>query len=63
MCLLATGRTDEKAGRKPGPSVRTTRRMMARLMSMLKARSRFEAGVLAAGAAGCELLLNTPCMR
>jgi hypothetical protein len=37
--------------------------MMARLMSMLKARSRFEAGVLAAGAAGCELLLNTPCMR
>ncbi|MCP2353620.1 DNA-binding CsgD family transcriptional regulator [Nonomuraea thailandensis] len=46
--LLATGHTDEQASRKLGVSLRTTRRMTARLMVTLKARSRFEAGVLAA---------------
>lgn len=46
--LLADGHTDESAGRKLGMSVRTVRRMMAHLSDRLGARSRFQAGLLAA---------------
>jgi len=42
--LLATGGTDEAAGKKLGVSVRTVRRIMADLMERLEATSRFEAG-------------------
>lgn len=42
--LLATGSTDEAAGKKLGISVRTVRRIMADLMERLEASSRFEAG-------------------
>ncbi|MFF9348066.1 LuxR C-terminal-related transcriptional regulator [Streptomyces sp. NPDC014734] len=47
--LLAQGMTDEAIARQLGVSVRTTRRITADLMQRLGARSRFEAGVLAAG--------------
>lgn len=43
--LLAQGLTDEAVARKLGVSLRTVRRMMARLMRQLGAQSRFEAGV------------------
>lgn len=43
--LLAAGRTDEVAARELGCSVRTVRRQIARLMQVLGAGSRFEAGV------------------
>ncbi|MFJ3303913.1 LuxR C-terminal-related transcriptional regulator [Streptomyces sp. NPDC086549] len=46
--LLAQGLTDEAVALRLGVSVRTTRRMVARLMERLGARSRFQAGVLAA---------------
>ena len=46
--LLATGSTDEMVARKLGVSLRTVKRKSAELMEMLNARSRFEAGVLAA---------------
>jgi DNA-binding CsgD family transcriptional regulator len=46
--LLASGYTDETAARKLNLSVRTYRRYTAQLMGQLKAKSRFEAGVLAA---------------
>ncbi|MFF8383034.1 helix-turn-helix transcriptional regulator [Streptomyces kanasensis] len=46
--LLETGSTDEVAARRLGVSLRTVRRMMAEIMSKLGARSRFEAGLLAA---------------
>jgi DNA-binding NarL/FixJ family response regulator len=46
--LLASGYTDETAARKLNLSVRTYRRYTAQLMSQLKAKSRFQAGVLAA---------------
>lgn len=42
--LLASGGTDEAAGKKLGISVRTVRRIMADLMERLEASSRFEAG-------------------
>ncbi len=42
--LLASGGTDEAAGKKLGVSVRTVRRIMADLMERLEASSRFEAG-------------------
>jgi DNA-binding CsgD family transcriptional regulator len=42
--LLASGSTDEAAGKKLGVSVRTVRRIMAELMERLEASSRFEAG-------------------
>jgi DNA-binding CsgD family transcriptional regulator/sugar-specific transcriptional regulator TrmB len=42
--LLASGSTDEAAGKKLGISVRTVRRIMADLMERLEASSRFEAG-------------------
>jgi len=48
--LLAQGHTDEVAARKLGLSLRTTRRLMASITAKLGARSRFEAGVLAAQA-------------
>ncbi|WP_255954637.1 LuxR C-terminal-related transcriptional regulator [Streptomyces odontomachi] len=48
--LLELGSTDEVAARRLGVSLRTVRRMMAELMGRLGARSRFEAGVLAARA-------------
>jgi DNA-binding CsgD family transcriptional regulator len=46
--LLASGSTDEVAARQLGVSLRTVRRIVAELMSRLGARSRFEAGLLAA---------------
>jgi DNA-binding CsgD family transcriptional regulator len=46
--LLATGLTDEAAGRRLGVSARTVRRQMAALMERLGAASRFEAGLKAA---------------
>ncbi|MEU4061135.1 helix-turn-helix transcriptional regulator [Streptomyces wedmorensis] len=46
--LLASGLTDEGAGKRLGISVRTVRRQMAALMERLNATSRFEAGLKAA---------------
>lgn len=46
--LLASGLTDEAAGRKLGTSARTVRRQVAALMERLDASSRFEAGLKAA---------------
>lgn len=46
--LLASGMTDEAAGRKLGLSARTVRRLMAAAMHELGADSRFQAGVEAA---------------
>jgi DNA-binding CsgD family transcriptional regulator len=46
--MLTHGCTDEQAGRRLGVSTRTVGRMVADLMRRLGARSRFEAGVLAA---------------
>ncbi|QUH02508.1 helix-turn-helix transcriptional regulator [Saccharopolyspora erythraea] len=46
--LLGAGYTDETAARKLNLSVRTYRRHIAHLMARLKAKSRFQAGVLAA---------------
>ncbi|MGH3934303.1 MAG: LuxR C-terminal-related transcriptional regulator [Pseudonocardiaceae bacterium] len=46
--LLGEGLTDEAVARKLGVSLRTVRRMMARLMRQLGTRSRFETGVSAA---------------
>lgn len=45
---LATGATDTAAARAVGLTPRTYRRVVARLMARLGARSRFQAGVLAA---------------
>ncbi|MCX4751342.1 LuxR C-terminal-related transcriptional regulator [Kitasatospora sp. NBC_01287] len=46
--LLATGLTDEAAGKRLGVSLRTVRRQMAAIMERLEATSRFEAGLKAA---------------
>ena len=46
--LLSLGAKDEAAARHLGVSVRTVRRMVADLMRRLDARSRFQAGILAA---------------
>ncbi|MFJ8015625.1 LuxR C-terminal-related transcriptional regulator [Streptomyces sp. NPDC096339] len=46
--LLASGLTDEVAGRKLGISARSVRRQMSALMERLDASSRFEAGLKAA---------------
>ncbi|GHG29999.1 MULTISPECIES: LuxR C-terminal-related transcriptional regulator [Streptomyces] len=46
--LLASGMTDEAAGKRLGVSLRTVRRQMAALMERLHATSRFEAGLKAA---------------
>ncbi|MGW8696190.1 LuxR C-terminal-related transcriptional regulator [Streptomyces eurythermus] len=46
--LLASGMTDEAAGKRLGVSLRTVRRQMAALMERLHASSRFEAGLKAA---------------
>jgi DNA-binding CsgD family transcriptional regulator/sugar-specific transcriptional regulator TrmB len=46
--LLGEGLTDEAVARKLGVSLRTVRRMMARLMRQLGTKSRFETGVSAA---------------
>jgi DNA-binding CsgD family transcriptional regulator/sugar-specific transcriptional regulator TrmB len=46
--LLGQGRTDEAAARQLGVSVRQLRRRVARLMDLLEAGSRFEAGAKAA---------------
>jgi DNA-binding CsgD family transcriptional regulator len=46
--LLASGLTDEAAGKRLGISLRTVRRQMAALMERLGAASRFEAGLRAA---------------
>ncbi|MFF3012787.1 LuxR C-terminal-related transcriptional regulator [Streptomyces sp. NPDC057939] len=45
--ILASGLTDEAAGKRLGLSLRSVRRIMADLMTRLEARSRFEAGVRA----------------
>ncbi|GAA3438339.1 hypothetical protein [Kutzneria kofuensis] len=45
--LLADGKTDETAAREIGMSVRHLRRRIARLMDVLKATSRFQAGAAA----------------
>ncbi|WP_316524202.1 helix-turn-helix transcriptional regulator [Kitasatospora brasiliensis] len=50
LYLLASGNTDEAIGKKLGVSLRTVRRTVSSLMVRLDARSRFEAGVLAARA-------------
>jgi DNA-binding CsgD family transcriptional regulator/sugar-specific transcriptional regulator TrmB len=49
LSMLASGCTDETVAREIGVSVRHLRRRIARLMIVLGARSRFEAGVEAAG--------------
>lgn len=46
--LLASGMTDEAAGKRLGVSLRTVRRQMSALMERLEATSRFEAGLKAA---------------
>ncbi|KAB7846888.1 LuxR C-terminal-related transcriptional regulator [Streptomyces mobaraensis] len=46
--ILASGLTDEAAGKRLGVSLRTVRRQMAALMERLGATSRFEAGLKAA---------------
>jgi DNA-binding CsgD family transcriptional regulator len=46
--LLAGGSTDEAAARRMGLSLRTIKRKSAELMERLDARSRFQAGVIAA---------------
>jgi DNA-binding CsgD family transcriptional regulator len=46
--LLAKGLTDDAVARRIGVSVRTVRNDVASAMSVLDARSRFQAGVLAA---------------
>jgi len=46
--LLASGQTDEVVARRLDVSVRTGRRITAELMERLGARSRFQAGYLAA---------------
>ncbi|MFE2284564.1 LuxR C-terminal-related transcriptional regulator [Streptomyces sp. NPDC059443] len=46
--LLASGMTDEAAGKRLGVSLRTVRRQMSALMERLHATSRFEAGLKAA---------------
>ncbi|MFF3437234.1 LuxR C-terminal-related transcriptional regulator [Streptosporangium sp. NPDC002721] len=46
--LLSTGLTDEAVARRLDVSVRTLRRVTAELMERLEARSRFQAGYLAA---------------
>ncbi|MGW4967906.1 LuxR C-terminal-related transcriptional regulator [Nonomuraea sp. NPDC004186] len=48
--LMADGNTDEVCARKLGISLRTERRLTAELMARLNAKSRFQAGVLAARA-------------
>ena len=48
LALLADGKTDETAAREIGMSVRHLRRRIARLMDVLQATSRFQAGALAA---------------
>jgi len=46
--LLAEGYTDEATARRLGVSIRTVRRITAELMTLLGARSRFQAGIYAA---------------
>ncbi|KRV46989.1 erythropoiesis-stimulating protein [Wenjunlia vitaminophila] len=53
--LLAQGLTDELVARKLGVSVRTMRRVAAALMERLGARSRFQAGALAASKGWIDL--------
>jgi DNA-binding CsgD family transcriptional regulator len=53
--LLGAGHTDEAVARQLGISVRSTRRIVAGLLVRLNARSRFQAGLLAASRAWVEL--------
>jgi DNA-binding CsgD family transcriptional regulator len=48
LTLIGAGLTDDAAARRLGTSVRTVARQMSRLMDMLHATSRFQAGHLAA---------------
>ncbi|MEU4621891.1 helix-turn-helix transcriptional regulator [Actinoplanes sp. NPDC023801] len=57
LALMSAGHTDESAAARLGVSVRTVRRMMSALMVRLGARSRFQAGLRAAGRG----LLTPPC--
>jgi len=52
--LLGSGHTDEAVARRLGISVRSTRRIVAGLLARLNARSRFQAGVLAASRSWIE---------
>ncbi|WP_274560762.1 LuxR C-terminal-related transcriptional regulator [Streptomyces spiramyceticus] len=45
--MLSAGHTDETASRQLGMSLRTYRRRVAELMTMLGATSRFQAGIRA----------------
>lgn len=49
LALLSAGCTDLTVAARLGVSVRTVRRMMSEMMNRLGARSRFQAGVKAAG--------------
>ncbi|RSN29144.1 hypothetical protein DMC61_21820 [Amycolatopsis sp. WAC 04169] len=48
LLLLTQGHTDDVVARRLGVSVRTSRRLTSRLLDRLGARSRFQAGALAA---------------
>lgn len=48
LTLLASGRTDEQAGRRLRVSIRTVRRIYSDVARRMAIRSRFEAGVVAA---------------
>ncbi|WP_223167748.1 helix-turn-helix transcriptional regulator [Nonomuraea sp. SYSU D8015] len=54
IALLLSGLTDEAIARQLGVGRRTAERRIAELMARLGARTRFQAGVLAAFAAGCH---------
>jgi DNA-binding CsgD family transcriptional regulator len=55
LALLCAGHTDEVIARRLGVSVRTTRRVVSGLLARLHARSRFQAGVLAAARSWIDL--------
>jgi DNA-binding CsgD family transcriptional regulator/sugar-specific transcriptional regulator TrmB len=48
LSMLAAGHTDEAVARRLGVSARTARRLASDLLNRLRARSRFQAGVMAA---------------
>ncbi|MFG1950586.1 response regulator transcription factor [Micromonospora sp. NPDC048830] len=54
VTLLAQGLTDDAVARRLGVSVRTVRARMARVATELGARTRFQAGVLAARLGWCD---------
>jgi DNA-binding CsgD family transcriptional regulator len=58
--LMASGLTDEAAGRRLGLSGRTVRRSMADIMAELGAASRFQAGVAAQRRGWLDAAATTP---